>query len=81
MDIATIIGIIAAFGLMLMAILQGGGIGMFIDVASILIVFGGTAGVALVNFPLQDVLRAVNVVKKAFGVLMILAAIKLIFNK
>ncbi len=66
MDIATIIGIIAAFGLMLMAILQGGGIGMFIDVASILIVFGGTAGVALVNFPLQDVLRAVNVVKKAF---------------
>ena len=66
MDIATIIGIIAAFGLMLMAILQGGGIGMFIDVASILIVFGGTAGVALVNFPLADVLRAVNVVKKAF---------------
>ncbi len=66
MDIATLIGLIAAFGLMLMAILQGGGLGMFIDVASILIVFGGTAGVALVNFPLSDVLSAVNVAKKAF---------------
>jgi len=65
-DIATLIGLIAAFGLMLMAILQGGGLGMFIDVASILIVFGGTAGVALVNFPLSDVLSAVNVAKKAF---------------
>ncbi len=64
MDIATIVGIVAAFGLMLMAILQGGGIGMFIDVASLLIVFGGTAGVALINFPLGDVLSAIGVAKK-----------------
>lgn len=66
MDIATLIGLVAAFGLMLMAILQGGSLSIFIDVASILIVFGGTAGVALVNFPLSDVLSAVNVAKKAF---------------
>lgn len=66
MDIATIIGMVAAFGLMLMAILQGGGLDMFIDVASMLIVFGGTAGVALVNFPLGDVLSAASVAKKAF---------------
>jgi len=65
-DIATIIGIVAAFGLMLMAILQGGGMGMFIDVPSMLIVFGGTAGVALINFPLGDVLSAANVAKKTF---------------
>lgn len=65
-DIATLIGLVAAFGLMLMAILQGGGLGMFIDVASMLIVFGGTAGVILVNFPLSDVLSAVHVAKKAF---------------
>jgi len=65
-DIATLIGLVAAFGLMLMAILQGGSLSIFIDVASILIVFGGTAGVALVNFPLSDVLSAVNVAKKAF---------------
>lgn len=47
-----------------MAILQGGGIDIFIDVASILIVFGGTAGVALINFPLGDVLSAIGVAKK-----------------
>ena len=64
MDLATIVGIVAAFGLMLMAILQGGGLGMFINVPSMLIVFGGTAGVALVNFPLADVFGAVGVVKK-----------------
>ena len=66
MDIATIIGIVVSFGLMLMAILQGGSIAIFIDVPSMLIVFGGTAGVALVNFPLSDVLSAANVAKKAF---------------
>ena len=66
MDIATLIGLIASFGLMLMAILQGGSLSIFIDVASMLIVFGGTAGVALVNFPLSDVLSAANVAKKAF---------------
>ncbi|PIE56942.1 MAG: motility protein A [Desulfobulbus propionicus] len=64
MDIATIIGIFAAFGLMVMAILEGGGLGMFINVPSMLIVFGGTAGVALINFPLTDVLSAVKVAKK-----------------
>lgn len=64
MDLATIIGIVVAFGLMLMAILQGGGIGMFIDVASMLIVFGGTIGVALVNFPLSDIIGAIGVAKK-----------------
>ncbi|BCO08541.1 chemotaxis protein MotA [Desulfolithobacter dissulfuricans] len=66
MDIATIIGIVAAFGLMLMAILQGGGLGMFIDVPSMLIVFGGTIGVALINYPLADILGAVKVAKKTF---------------
>jgi len=65
-DIATIIGLVAAFGLMLMAILQGGGLGMFIDVASILVVFGGTAGVILVNYPLGDVLGAAGIAKHAF---------------
>jgi len=65
-DIATIIGLVASFGLMLMAILQGGSLSIFIDVPSMLIVFGGTAGVALVNFPLGDVLGAINIAKKAF---------------
>jgi len=57
---------LASFGLMLMAILQGGSLSIFIDVPSMLIVFGGTAGVALINFPLGDVLGAINIAKKAF---------------
>ncbi len=51
---------------MLMAILQGGSLSIFIDVPSMLIVFGGTAGVALINFPLGDVIGAINIAKKAF---------------
>ncbi len=66
MDIGTIIGILLAFGLMLMAILSGGGVGMFIDTPSIMIVFGGTSGVALINFPIKDVMGAFNVAKKTF---------------
>ncbi len=66
MDIATILGMVAAFGLMIMAILSGGSLTIFIDIPSFLIVVGGTIGVTLINFPLKEVLRAVNVVKNAF---------------
>ncbi len=66
MDIATIIGLVAAFGLMLMAILSGSSLTIFIDIPSFLIVVGGTIGVTLVNFPLKEVIRAVGVVKNAF---------------
>ncbi len=66
MDIATIIGLLAAFGLMVAAILQGGSLMIFIDVASLMIVIGGTIGTVLVHFPLGDVLGAFNVARKAF---------------
>ena len=64
MDLSTIIGMGAAFGLMLMAILQGGPLTMFINVPSIMIVFGGTIGVAFVHYPFGDLFDAVNVAKK-----------------
>jgi chemotaxis protein MotA len=54
----------AAFGLMMMAILQGGPLSMFINIPSILIVVGGTAGVAFVQYPFKDLFDAVNVAKK-----------------
>ncbi|MCD6319828.1 MAG: MotA/TolQ/ExbB proton channel family protein [Candidatus Desulfofervidaceae bacterium] len=66
MDIATLLGIFSAFGLMIMAILQGGKLTLFIDIPSALIVFGGTIGATLVDFPLKEVLRALKVVKNAF---------------
>ena len=42
MDIASLIGFLGAIGMILGAMISGGGIAPFIDVPSILIVFGGT---------------------------------------
>ena len=64
-DIATIIGAVMAFGLILASMLIGGGVGMFMDVPSLLIVVGGTLGAGLMNFPLSQMLGAVGVAKHA----------------
>ncbi len=40
MDLASLIGLIGAIGMIVGAMISGGGIGPFIDVPSILIVFG-----------------------------------------
>ncbi len=64
MDIGTLIGIVLSFGLMVWAILMGGPLSIFIDVPSVAIVVGGSIGVALINFPLADILGTVGVVKK-----------------
>ncbi len=64
MDIATIIGIVVAFGLVVSAI--GGGISSFIDPPSMLIVLGGTIGVLLVGYPLNKCLGVIGVVMKTF---------------
>lgn len=65
-DYATLGGAAAAFGLMFLAILFGGGVILFIDFPSFLIVIGGTIGATLVNFPLEDFKRTVDVVRTAF---------------
>jgi chemotaxis protein MotA len=66
MDLSTILGIAAAFGLMLLAIAQGGGIVLFVDIPSLIIVVGGTLGATLVNYPFGDVFGTVSIIKKAF---------------
>jgi chemotaxis protein MotA len=66
LDLSTVIGIGAAFGLMLMAILQGGPLSIFFNVPSLLIVVGGTIGNTLVHYPFSDVFDALNVAKKTF---------------
>jgi len=63
-DIATVIGILVAFGLVAGAI--GGGIASFIDPPSMLIVIGGTVGVLLVGYPLPKCLSVIGVVMKTF---------------
>lgn len=64
MDLSTIIGVCVAFGLMIMAILQGGPLELFFDIPSVLIVFGGTLGNTLVHYPFREVFDALNVAKK-----------------
>ena len=64
MDIATIVGIVLAFALVLGAIFMGGGLVIFIDIPSLAIVVGGVAGVTLVNYPLSDILKVIQVALK-----------------
>ena len=42
MDIASLIGFLGAVGMIIGAMISGGGVGPFIDIPSLLIVFGGT---------------------------------------
>ncbi|WP_350335942.1 motility protein A [Coralliovum pocilloporae] len=58
MDLATLIGMIGAFGVVLAAIFIGGDITQFIDVPSMLIVIGGGLAATLVRFPLAGLMGA-----------------------
>jgi chemotaxis protein MotA len=66
MDLATIVGMIGAIGFIVMAMVQGGDIGMFINVPSILIVFCGSLFVVLSQFSLGQFLGAGKIAAKAF---------------
>lgn len=66
MDIATFIGIIASFMLIISAIMMGSGLSAFVNVPSILIVMGGTLCATMINYPLRDVIKTFKVVQKAF---------------
>ena len=66
MDFATIIGIIGGFGLVIIAMLSGGGLAWFVDGPSTMIVLGGTLGAVLINYPLSDLLGVIEVASNAF---------------
>ncbi len=66
MDIATLIGIVVCFGLMIVAITMGGPISAFIDIPSVMITVGGTLGATFTSYPLKDVLGVVGVIKNTF---------------
>lgn len=66
MDLATLIGMLGAIGFVVMAMVMGGDISMFINVPSILIVFGGTLFVVLSQFSLGQFFGAGKIAAKAF---------------
>jgi len=66
MDLATIIGVLSAFGMVLMGIMSGGPLSLFINVPSLFIVVGGTFGIIFINYPLKDVFGVAGVIKNVF---------------
>ena len=66
MDVATLVGATSGTALVLIAIYMGGGLGMFINVPSLMITVGGCVAATLINFPLQKVMGVFSVAKKAF---------------
>ncbi|MGO2354680.1 MAG: flagellar motor protein PomA [Marinomonas foliarum] len=66
MDIATLIGLIGSFIVIISAIFVGGSAGMFVNMPSILIVLIGSLFVVLMQYPLSQFLSAGKVAAKAF---------------
>jgi chemotaxis protein MotA len=66
MDIASLIGILGAIGMIVFAMVSGGGVGPFIDVPSILIVFGGTFFAVMYTCPIGTFLGSFGAMSKAF---------------
>ncbi|MFT4767474.1 MAG: chemotaxis protein MotA [Glaciecola sp.] len=66
MDLATLLGMVGAIGVVLAAILTGGSPVVFINVPSILIVLGGTVMVVMIKFSLGQFFGAFKVALTAF---------------
>lgn len=66
MDIATLLGILGAVIVIVGAIFLGGDVVMFINVPSIVVVFGGTIAVTLTKVSLKHFLGSFKVGLKAF---------------
>lgn len=66
MDIATVAGILAGFGLLVGTIATGEGALAFVHLPSMMIVFGGSVAATLVNFPMDQFIPTLKVAAKAF---------------
>ncbi len=65
MDLGSVIGLVLTLTLLAGAMAMGVGIGPYIDIPSLLIVFGGTAGTLLIGFKIEQI--------KAFGKIFMVA--------
>ncbi|WP_057830545.1 flagellar motor protein PomA [Colwellia sp. TT2012] len=66
MDLATLIGILGAVGLLVMAMVLAGDIMMFIDTQSCIIVFGGSLFVVMSNYNMGQFFGIGKIILKAF---------------
>ena len=65
LDLASVIGLVCGFGLLIAAIFLGGSPGSFFNIPSILLVLGGTFSVVTICFSLAEVGNTFKVVAKA----------------
>lgn len=66
MDLATLIGLLGALGLIVASMLMSGELGMFINIPSVVIVFGGSIFAVMAKFGLGQFLGAMKVAGKSF---------------
>ncbi len=66
MDVATLIGIVSGFALVVISIMMGSGLGLFFNLPSLMIVVGGTFGATMIHYPLRDVVGVFRVVRNVF---------------
>ena len=66
MDLATLVGVLGAIGLLVMAMILAGDISMFIDTQSLIIVFGGSIFIVLSNYNMGQFFGIGKIIGKAF---------------
>ena len=66
MDLATLIGLIGAFGIVLTSIILGGSASTFVNTPSLLVVLGGTVMVTMMKFSIGQFFGAAKIAVKAF---------------
>jgi chemotaxis protein MotA len=67
MDLATIVGVITAIGLIVLGqILEGGSPASLVQLTAFIIVIGGTVGAVMVHYPMADFLRGLKLLRQAF---------------
>lgn len=64
MDIATLLGFVGAFAVVLMAVLMGGSMSLVINVPSLMIVVAGSSAIVLMKFSLGQFFGAVKIAMK-----------------
>ncbi len=67
MDLATLIGLLGAFGIVIWSMMSGGSLSMFVNAPSLMIVLVGSMFVVLMKFSLAQFLGAIKVAVKAFS--------------
>ena len=66
MDLATLIGIVLGFGLVIGAMALGGSVSAFFNVPGVLIVLGGTFAATFIMEKMKNVLSAFRVLMNVF---------------